>query len=34
MDIDDILNRAETQDNTDDTSVNEDLLSQFKVSYF
>lgn len=32
MDIDEILQRAETLENVEDTSVNEDLLSQFKVS--
>lgn len=31
MDIEEILQRAETQENVDDSSVNEDLLSQFKV---
>ena len=34
MDIEEILQRAETQENVEDTSVNEDLLSQFKVSEF
>ena len=32
MDIDEILQRAETQDSDKITSVGQDLLSQFKVS--
>ncbi len=34
MDIDDILSRAETQDTTGETSVGNDLLSQFKMANF
>ena len=33
MDIEEILRRAETQDHVDDSSVDEDLLSQFKVRF-
>ena len=34
MDIDEILQRAETQESVDPiNSVSEELLSQFKVSY-
>ena len=34
MDIDDILRRAETQSTTEESSVANDLLSQFKVASF
>ncbi len=34
MDIDDILSRAETQEITQEGSVGDDLLSQFKMANF
>lgn len=34
MDIDEILRRAETQELTDEGSVGNDLLSQFKMANF